>query len=353
MPKTGKGRPANSRMNRPSFQDMSLQDLFDWHRNRGNDKPVAAKEYVPGPPATQSEIESWVYGFVESGGMRPEGAAHLLGAIARSRAGQTGDAEADQTPERIARQKRQALDMALLKAGLPESFWGVRLSENPFRNEAQAEYDFSLSADHSAYRAFVACRKMAHAWEPGAAGMTIRSADVGVGKTLFAYAALIYITAHHKGRNGDGNRGGEGRARCQAASAKHLLDLLRLSFGATWEKNPGVLSTEAVRQKYQVQPDVLLIDDLGKENVRSGESGEWARAELLDLLDYRMSNRLTTIITTNLTEADTLARYGAAFTSRLLGRSPAIEMHGPDYRMLPASENDYDPFAASDPCLKH
>jgi len=316
---------------------MSFQDLCDWNHKRKETQsaPLTSGEFVPKPRATQSEIEAWVNSFVANGGMSAENAEALLARMALSqshRPAHTAPNEADQ-----ARQRRAALDMALLKAGIPEASWGVRLSVNPFCTEAGTPYTFA--DDNVNRRALAKCRRLACDWKPGAAGLTLSSPSVGVGKTLFAYAVLIYITAHHIGR------AGTGRARCQAVSAKGLLDLLRSSFGATWEKNPGVQSTEAVRQKYQVVPDVLLIDDLGKENVRSGEAGEWARAELLDLLDYRMERKLTTLITTNLTEADTRTRYGAAFASRLLGRSPVVGMVGADFRLMQGEGGEADPFA--------
>ena len=325
------------RPDRPKFSEMSLQDIFDWNHRRREAvaAPPTTGPYVPPPPASQAEIEEWVNGFVRTGGMSPDAGEKILAGMARARAGQ--EAPAPRSDASDAQARRAALDAALLKAGIPAAFWGLRLNVNPFLTETGAVYTFD--ADNANRRAFFACRLLARDWQPGAKGLTLRSPDVGVGKTLFAYAALIYIAAYHTGR------AGTGRARCQVVSGKSLLDLLRSSYGATWEKNPGILSTEAVRQKYMSVPDVLLIDDLGKENVRSGEAGEWARAELLDLLDYRMEQRLTTIITTNLTEADTLTRYGAAFASRLLGRSPAVEMQGADFRLGQAARPEEDPFA--------
>ena len=296
--------------------------------------PPAPGELVPVPRATQSQIEAWVNSFVASGGMSAENAEILLARMARGQANRR--TEVVPSAETQARSRRAALDLALLKAGIPEAFWGLRLNANPFLTETGMSYTLGDAANR---RAFVECRKLAARWKPGDKGLTLRSVSVGVGKTLLAYSVLVYATAHHVGRDG------KGRARCQAVSAKALLDLLRSSFGATWEKNPGIQSTEAVRQKYQVVPDILLIDDLGKETVRGGEAGEWARAELLDLLDYRMDKRLTTIITTNLTNADTLLRYGAAFVSRMLGRSPLVEMSGPDYRLLRGEAQEADPFA--------
>ena len=325
------------RPNRPKFSEMSMQDIFDWNHRRRETlaAPPITGPYMPPPPASQAELEAWVNGFVRTGGMSPESGEKLLAGMARSRVKRPPPPPP--SPEIEAKARRVALDAALLKADIPAAFWGLRLNVNPFQTEEGEAYIFD--PDNVNRRAFFACRLLARDWQPGAKGLTLRSPDVGVGKTLFAYAALIYITAHHTGRTG------KGRARCQVVSGKVLLDLLRSSYGATWEKNPGVLSTEAVRQKYMNVPDVLLIDDLGKENVRTGEAGEWARAELLDLLDYRMEQRLTTIITTNLTEADTLTRYGSAFASRLLGRSPAVEMQGADFRLGQAASPDADPFA--------
>ena len=63
--------------------------------------------------------------------------------------------------------------------------------------------------------------------------------------------------------------------------------------------------------------DVLVIDDLGKENMLKNVTLEYLYA----VINERWLNKKNTIITSNLTPDAILARYGEAITSRLLDKN--------------------------------
>jgi len=280
---------------------------------------------------TEEEFEAHVYEMAQSGAIRPEAADKLLEARRRGGALRPEPAAAID-PEKT---RRDARHKALLAARIPDAYWELRLDKTPFVTEAGQPFDVQ---DYNR-QAFVSMRRLAHGWHPGAPGLTLASPNVGAGKTLLAIAAAVYVaSAKLNAKNGP--------ARACYVKAPGLLELYRRSYGATWANNPGVMSTEQVRQTFMVRPDVLVLDDLGAEAIKTDERGEWARERFFELLDYRLEHRLMTIVTTNLSAAALPARYGAPTVSRLLGRSPLVEIVGsPDYRQSAGPEDDTDPFA--------
>jgi DNA replication protein DnaC len=75
------------------------------------------------------------------------------------------------------------------------------------------------------------------------------------------------------------------------------------------------------------QSTVLVLDDLGTEKIT-----EWAREKLLQLINYRMNNKLATIITTNLSMNDISERLGERIQSRLKLMCEEIKIMGKDKR---------------------
>jgi DNA replication protein DnaC len=72
---------------------------------------------------------------------------------------------------------------------------------------------------------------------------------------------------------------------------------------------------------------VLVIDDLGRERIaRGGYDEDLATSALDRIVDTRARNALPIWWTANVGPTQLVARYGAAFTSRLLGVAPAIEL---------------------------
>ena len=77
--------------------------------------------------------------------------------------------------------------------------------------------------------------------------------------------------------------------------------------------------------------DVLIIDDMGKEADRIMHYGSTVMP-IRDILAYRYAERLTTIVTTNMTEEETERRYGGHVADRLAEMMRVIEFEEHSYR---------------------
>lgn len=72
---------------------------------------------------------------------------------------------------------------------------------------------------------------------------------------------------------------------------------------------------------------VLLVDDLGAERYT-----EWVSEQIVQLLDYRYRNKLSTIITSNLKLNDLKERVGERIYSRVVGLSKPVLVLNDDFR---------------------
>jgi len=300
---------------------------------------ITQKAFVPPPPMTQEQMEQDISANVAAGVISPEGAANLLRRMAletirRKEHGAYVVKDAILSKEDIAFDRRRRLRQTFQDAGLKPEYWGLRIDQSPFLTDKGNEYEIEPGNE----KAFGAMRALASSWETGSRGITLQSVNRGVSKTLLAAAVMVYIKAMKL--NADGKP-----VRIRFVKAGELFDAIAKSYGSTWEKNPGVMSTEQVWQEYAALPEVLIIDDLGTEPFARLDIGEWTREQFYRLADHRHSAKLTTIITTQL-DADALtSRYGGHVTSRLLARSPLVPITtDTDYRQ--DAEVDYtDPWA--------
>lgn len=130
--------------------------------------------------------------------------------------------------------------------------------------------------------------------------LVLRSNEPGVGKSHAAYAA--------------GNRAVSAGLWTLAWTAIKFNDAIR----------PGNDDTA-----YDVaqECDLLLLDDLGREKV-----SEWTLERLQSVLDARWSNEKRTIITTNLSGADLLTRYGDALVDRITDTLTMVLVDGSSRR---------------------
>lgn len=78
---------------------------------------------------------------------------------------------------------------------------------------------------------------------------------------------------------------------------------------------------------------LLIIDDLG-----SARATEWAKERLLEIIDYRYNNELTTIFTTNLT-AEELSKVDNRVYDRLKEMCEFISVTAPSQRSNAAKNN--------------
>lgn len=82
-----------------------------------------------------------------------------------------------------------------------------------------------------------------------------------------------------------------------------------------------------VTYKNLIEVDLLVLDDLGTES-----SAEFAIERIYSVLSRRYRSRRPTIITTNLTKTELLARYKTRLMSRL-SRNGEIKFTGKDFRL--------------------
>lgn len=77
----------------------------------------------------------------------------------------------------------------------------------------------------------------------------------------------------------------------------------------------------------------LIIDDLGTENINSA-----ANAELFNLLNYRLINKLPTVISTNLSLSELKETYSERILSRIMGEYQIFPFYGSDIRIIKRKE---------------
>ena len=76
--------------------------------------------------------------------------------------------------------------------------------------------------------------------------------------------------------------------------------------------------------------DLLVLDDLGAEF-----NSPFVTSTLYDVVNSRISERRSTILTTNYIDEDALARrYGEKISSRLIGCCTVLPFFGEDIRIL-------------------
>ncbi len=73
--------------------------------------------------------------------------------------------------------------------------------------------------------------------------------------------------------------------------------------------------------------DLLILDDLGSEMTTP-----FTQSALYQLVNTRLINRLSTVISTNLTPEEISHRYSMQSSSRLLGEYQLLQFQGPDIR---------------------
>jgi DNA replication protein DnaC len=73
--------------------------------------------------------------------------------------------------------------------------------------------------------------------------------------------------------------------------------------------------------------DLLIIDDLGTELVSN-----FSKAEIFNIINSRINDRRSTLISTNLTLNELIDTYSSRIASRIIGNYEPLEFFGPDVR---------------------
>lgn len=130
---------------------------------------------------------------------------------------------------------------------------------------------------------------------------------VGNGKTYFA--AAFYNFMIENGKNI--------RAFTEPKLFSHLLNY----------------QSEGGNPDYEIERlcecDYFILDDMG-----SDKSSEWKQKIILSFINFRSSNNLATLITSNLTRSDVKENYHERIYSRLFSnKNIVVEVNGSDRRM--------------------
>lgn len=76
-----------------------------------------------------------------------------------------------------------------------------------------------------------------------------------------------------------------------------------------------------------IECDLLVLDDLGKER-----TNEWTTEQVHSVLDSRWGEGKRVVVTTNLTGAQMIDRYGAALVDRIVDGMTFVQFTGPSRR---------------------
>ncbi len=135
--------------------------------------------------------------------------------------------------------------------------------------------------------------------------------NVGSGKTHLAAAAVNYLLEQHRD--------------VYFLIASELFEELKKSFDGDEETK-----SKAWRLQQKVKrTETLIIDDLGSHNF-----SDWTRSVLFTILNYRMNEELTTIITTNMNGEQLRENLDNRLISRLIAQcEPCLLLANNDLRL--------------------
>ena len=186
---------------------------------------------------------------------------------------------------------------------------------------------FDPTRDKDAGAAYRAVKAWAETFKKGETerGFVLTSPNYGCGKSHLAIAAgIVLLNAGHS---------------VKYISLAKWLSEQRAEFFKARKYDSG--DTEGVGRvgsamRSALNADLLIIDDMGAEQIRTGEEGDWARQQIFTLLDDRANFGRPVIVTTNLDEAGISERIGGDHGGRCVSRLFQIatwrQMDGPDGR---------------------
>jgi DNA replication protein DnaC len=205
-------------------------------------------------------------------------------------------------------------------ANIPEEFRGVTI----------ASFDVSLYKDpESKQRAATAKRAAANfvknfeAMRTQGKGLYLYSYEKGSGKSRLAASILNALCKVYDSDKKP--------LRVLYSSAVNLLDEIRKTFG----KDSKVSTSELIERIKNA--DVLVIDDLGVENVT-----DWVEQIFTTILEHRLTNKKVTIFTSNLSVDELDEKYKAGRVSSRIEKM-AFPIYMPDERVrshLAKKENE-------------
>lgn len=215
--------------------------------------------------------------------------------------------------ERKRRGEKARIDNAVMYSGIPAVYAMANLATNA--------NGLPMVIDDGNRKAMGFAARYCSEWAPGRKGMILSSFGNGTGKTYIMSAIGISILTRGKS--------------FRFVTVNELLKAIQSAFNTKPEEGR---TTEQIFQEYAVC-DALCLDEIGGEQVKPGDAGEWARSQILSLIDDRIKNSRIIFGTTNLLPETIATRYEGRITSRLRECAAWVPLKGPDRR-----ENVVDPF---------
>ncbi len=213
--------------------------------------------------------------------------------------------------------KERSMLTAKSAAGLPTAlqqmtFGNFNLANYPGNAKPAAGSGKSyLELAREAFAKTKACCKQFCAGKRPQRGVLLQG-NVGSGKTHLAAAAVNYLLERE-------------RRNLLFTGATDFFEELKSSFDADEESKSKAWR---LQQKVKKVP-FLVIDDLGSHNF-----SDWARSVLFTILNYRLNEMQTTIITTNLNSEQLRENLGNRLMSRLVAQcQPCLLLANNDLRL--------------------
>ena len=202
--------------------------------------------------------------------------------------------------QELCRQEQKRELSALLPTGR-ERFENFSLELYPDRFYP----DYGTTARTLMQKNLAFCRKYAQEFRPGARSLLFSGAT-GLGKTFLSGCVARQVSEN-------------GYSVVYVTAGKLFLDFEAVKFERA----------EAGSLRDYRDCDLLIVDDLGTEMTT-----EFVKASLYELVNTRLLERRTSLISTNLNEDNLEARYGGQIASRLLGGYRVIYFLGDDIRRM-------------------
>ena len=202
--------------------------------------------------------------------------------------------------QELCRQEQKRELSALLPTGR-ERFENFSLELYPDRFYP----DYGTTARTLMQKNLAFCRKYAQEFRPGARSLLFSGAT-GLGKTFLSGCVARQVSEN-------------GYSVVYVTAGKLFSDFEAVKFERA----------EAGSLRDYRDCDLLIVDDLGTEMTT-----EFVKASLYELVNTRLLERRTSLISTNLNEDNLEARYGGQIASRLLGGYRVIYFLGDDIRRM-------------------
>ncbi len=203
--------------------------------------------------------------------------------------------------------KRRLTEETLAASGIAEL-----LRRQTFENFNLAYYESDPNAHRRMTQIFNRMKHFAETFEVGRSENLVLFGGTGLGKTHLSSAAAQVIIE-------------KGNDVCYVSAVSLLSDFEFRRFG---NRTTGGTASDADidTERYYIC-DLLIIDDLGTE-----VSNQFTTSVLYDLINTRLMRRLSTVISTNLTQDEFRRRYWDRITSRVLGEYTVLPFLGQDIR---------------------